>query len=69
MQIIHKLQSRDTKADIDMIRIKTAVQAVKAAIVGDMENCTLDQEKSEIEDYCYKHFKDDPDAISDCMVI
>jgi len=35
MQIIHKLATRDTKANIDMIRIKTAVEAVKAAVVGD----------------------------------
>ncbi len=69
MQIIHKLATRDTKANIDMIRIKTAVEAVKAAVVGDQEYCDNDQEKSQIEDYCFKHFKDDPDAISDCMVI
>ena len=45
MQIINKLKNRDTKADIDMIRIKTAVQAVKASIVGDKDNCDLDKTK------------------------
>ena len=45
MQIINKLKNRDVKADIDMIRIKTAVQAVKASVVGDKENCDLDKTK------------------------
>jgi len=67
MQIIHNLATRDTKQNLDMIRIKTAVQAVKAAVVGDQAHCTLEQEKQDIEDYCYKHYKDNPDAISDCM--
>ena len=35
MQIINDLETRNKKEDIDMIRIKTAVQAVKAAKVGD----------------------------------
>ena len=35
MQIINKLSTRDEKADLDMIRIKTAVEAVKAAVIGD----------------------------------
>lgn len=45
MQIINKLKNRDVKADIDMIRIKTAVQAVKASVVGDKENCNMDKTK------------------------
>ena len=45
MQIINKLKNRDVKADIDMIRIKTAVQAVKASVVGDKENCDMDKTK------------------------
>ena len=39
MQIIHNLATRDTKQNLDMIRIKTAVQAVKAAVVGDTRLC------------------------------
>ena len=69
MQIIAKLESQTSRESVDMIRIKTAVQAVKAAVAGDEANCTLDQPKSQIEDYCYKAFKDDAESIQDCMVL
>ena len=52
-----------------MIRIKTAVKAVQAAIVGDKEKCDLAQPKEDIQKYCTKNFKGAPADIADCMVI
>ena len=52
-----------------MIRIKTAVKAVQAAIVGDKEKCDLAQPKENIQSYCTKNFKGAPADIADCMVI
>lgn len=68
MQIIAKLESQTNRESVDMIRIKTAVQAVKAAVAGNEANCSLDQPKSDIENYCYKAFPDDAENIQDCMV-
>lgn len=67
MQIIAKLESQHKRDNVDMIRIKTAVQAVKAAKAGDQENCNKDQPKEQIEDFCYKAFPGDAESIQDCM--
>lgn len=68
MQIIAKLEGQHKRDNVDMIRIKTAVQAVKAAKAGDQENCNKDQPKEQIEDFCYKAFPGDAESIQDCMV-
>jgi len=67
MQIIAKLEGQHKRDNVDMIRIKTAVQAVKAAKTGDEEKCSLDQPKSDIEDYCYAAFPGVADEIAACM--
>ena len=51
-----------------MIRIKTAVQAVKASILGNKENCDLENDKNYFINYCSKAYKDKPKEIDHCQV-
>ena len=42
MQLISKLENQNKRDNVDMIRIKTAVQAVKAAKTGEEANCSAE---------------------------
>jgi len=57
MQIINNIQNRNIKEEIDMIRIKTAFQSIKASNLGDKKNCDLEIDKNYFITYCVKAFK------------